>query len=182
VERSFAALLRWLDFSATLLWARVARDEGGEGPEFDHLCLQVDWDEPWLADVGFGESFLEPLRLQTNVAQADPAGTFRIDQRHDRLQFEKAELDDGWKRQYSFTLQPRRLHEFAGIGHHHQTSPESPFTGKRICTRATDDGRITLADMKLIVPKNDRREETMLSSEPERIDALRSSSASSARK
>jgi N-hydroxyarylamine O-acetyltransferase len=71
---AFAALLRALDFSATLPSARVARDEGGEGPEFDHLCLRVDLDEPWLADVGFGESFLEPLRLQTNVEQADPAG------------------------------------------------------------------------------------------------------------
>ena len=82
---AFAALLRSLDFSATLLSARVARGEGGEGPEFDHLCLQVDWDDPWLADVGFGESFLEPLRLETDVAQADPAGTFRIDQRIDAL-------------------------------------------------------------------------------------------------
>lgn len=178
---AFAALLRALDFSATLPSARVARDEGGEGPEFDHLCLRVDLDEPWLADVGFGESFLEPLRLQTNVEQADPAGPFRIDQRHDRLQLEKAELDGGWRRQYSFTLQPRRLHEFAGMCHHQQTSPESPFTGNRICTRATDDGRITLADMKLVVTKNDRREETTLSSEPERIDALREQFADSRR-
>ena len=54
---AFAALLRALGFRVTLLAARVARPQGGEGPEFDHLTLRVDLEEPWLADVGFGESF-----------------------------------------------------------------------------------------------------------------------------
>jgi len=54
---AFAALLRALGFRVTLLSARVARPQGGEGPEFDHLTLRVDLEEPWLADVGFGESF-----------------------------------------------------------------------------------------------------------------------------
>ncbi len=169
---AFAALLRALGFHVTLLSARVARDAGGEGPEFDHLCLRVELEEPWLVDVGFGESFLEPLRLQTNLEQADPAGTFRIMRRRGRLHLEKMELDGGWKRQYSFTLQPRGLDEFAGMCHYHQTSPESSFTRKRICTRATSDGRITLADMKLIVTRNGRRDETMLASEQERNDVL----------
>ena len=170
---AFAALLRSLHFQVTLFSARVARDTGGEGPEFDHLCLQVDLEESWLADVGFGDSFLEPLRLHTNGEQVDPTGSFRIDQLDDRLQLEKLELDGGWKRQYSFTLQPRYLQEFADMCRHHQTSPESPFTGKRICTLATGDGRITLADMKLIITKDGRRNETMLSGEQGRIDALR---------
>jgi N-hydroxyarylamine O-acetyltransferase len=97
---AFAALLRSLRFHVSLLSARVARNEG-EGPEFDHLCLRVDLDEPWLVDVGFGESFLEPLRLQTKVDQSDPVGTFRIEQSGDRLQPERVEFDGDWKRQYS---------------------------------------------------------------------------------
>jgi N-hydroxyarylamine O-acetyltransferase len=56
--------------------------------------------------------------------------------------------------------------------HYHQTSPESHFTTKQICTRATRDGRITLSDMKLIITGNRRRTETMLASEKERNDAL----------
>jgi N-hydroxyarylamine O-acetyltransferase len=170
---AFAALLRSLGFQVTLLSARVARDAGGEGPEFDHLCLRVDLDEPWLADVGFGESFLEPLRLATDVEQVDPAGIFRIVRRSDRLQLEKREPEEIWKRQYSFTQQPRRLEEFADMCRYHQTSPESPFTRKSICTRATNDGRITLADMKLIVTKNGLRTETSLISEQRRRDVLR---------
>jgi len=61
---AFAALLRALGFRVTLLSACVARDVGGEGPEFDHLTLRVDLEEPWLADVGFGVSFVEPLHME----------------------------------------------------------------------------------------------------------------------
>ena len=80
---------------------------------------------------------------------------------------EKSLPDGKWKPQYSFTLQPRRLEEFAGMCRYHQTSPESSFTQKRICTRATPDGRITLSEMKLIVARNGEREERILASEEE---------------
>jgi N-hydroxyarylamine O-acetyltransferase len=169
---AFAALLRALGFQVTLLSARVARSDGGEGPEFDHLTLRVDLDQPWLADVGFGESFLEPLRLQAGVEQRDPVGTFRLVQIDDRLRLEKAE-GAGWTNQYSFTVQPRHLGDFAGMCHYHQTSPESHFTQNRICSRATPEGRVTLAGMKLIVTNNGQREERMLESEQEWRDALR---------
>jgi len=155
---AFAALLRALGFRVTLLSARVARANGGEGPDFDHLTLRVDLNEPWLADVGFGESFLEPLRLQTDIEQPDPAGTFRLVHAGDRLQMEKAE-PDGWKRQYSFTLEPRQLKAFSGMCHYHQTSPLSSFTQKSICSRATPGGRVTLSGMKLSVTGNGSRDE-----------------------
>ncbi len=170
---AFAALLRSLGFQVTLLSARTVSNAGGEGPEFDHLCLRVDLDEPWLADVGFGELFLEPVRLQMNVEQSDATGTFRIVRSSDRLQLEKKESHASWNRQYSFTQQSRRLEEFAGMCHYHQTSPESHFTRNSICSRATDDGRITLVDMKLIVTKSGLRTETALVSEQERNDVLK---------
>ena len=170
---SFAALLRALGFNVTFLSARVARTDGSEGPEFDHLALRVDLDQPWLADVGFGESFLEPLRLQTGVDQTDPAGTFRLVEYDGRIHMEKLEPDATWKPQYSFTLQPRRLEEFAGMCHFHQTSPDSSFTRKRICSRATPTGRITLSDMKLIVTDAGKREERTLPSEEEWTSVIR---------
>lgn len=170
---AFSVLLRALGFHVTLLSARVARGHGGEGPEFDHLTLRLDLDQPWLADVGFGESFLEPLRLKPGIEQPDPAGRFRLMQHSESFSMEKAEPARRWKPQYSFSLQPRRLEEFAGMCHFHQTSPDSSFTQKRICTRATPEGRITLADMKLIVTKNGQREERMLASDEERTSTLR---------
>ena len=173
LNSAFAALLRALGFRVTLLSARVARANGGEGPEFDHLTLRVDLEEPWLADVGFGESFLEPLRMQAGIEQTDPGGKFRLLQHGERLQLETAVPNSGWKPQYSFSLLPRRLEEFAGMCHHHQTSPDSSFTRNRICSRATPNGRITLSDMKFIVTANGERQERALDSEAERIAILR---------
>ena len=170
---AFAALLRALGFRVALLSARVARANGGEGPEFDHLTLRVDLEDPWLADVGFGESFLEPLRLEAGRDQLDPTGTYRLLAQGERLRMEKFVSDGGWKPQYSFSLQPRRLEEFAGMCRYHQTSPESSFTQKRICSRATPDGRITLSEMKLITTSKGEREERNLASEEEWSSTLR---------
>src|SRR5580700_4468710 len=74
---AFAALLRALGFRVTLFSARVAREDGSHGPEFDHLTLRVDLDEPWLADVGFGECFLEPLRLESRAEQPQTGRVYR---------------------------------------------------------------------------------------------------------
>ncbi len=170
---AFAALLRALGFQVTLLSARVARSDGGEGPEFDHLTLRIDLEEPWLADVGFGDSFLEPLQLEAGAEQADPAGRFRLVEEGGRWSMQKRESEANWTAQYSFSLKLRNFEEFAGMCRFHQTSPESSFTQKRICSRATADGRITLSEMKLIVTKSGRRQETTIASEQERQSLLR---------
>jgi len=168
---AFAALLRAMGFRVTLLSARVAGNEGRESPEFDHLTLLVDLEESWLADVGFGELFLEPLRLDSSE-QTDPAGVFRQLQSGERWHLEKSEPAGLWKREYSFTLEPRTLDDFRARCVYHQTSPDSHFTQNRICTRATSEGRITLSGMNLIVTRNGRREETTLPSEEERSRVL----------
>jgi N-hydroxyarylamine O-acetyltransferase len=170
---AFAALLRAMGFRVTLLSARVAGEGGRESPEFDHLTLRIDLNEPWLADVGFGELFLEPLRMQPGAMQSDPAGAFRLQELGDRLQLEKAERDGRWKPQYSFMLAPHSLEDFAARCNYHQTSPDSHFVQNRICTRATPEGRITLSEMKLITTRNGRREERLLASEQEWRETLR---------
>ena len=170
---AFAALLRALSFQVTLLSARVNREDGSPGPEFDHLALRVDLEEPWLADVGFGDSFVEPLRLQTGIEQPQGGRKFRIVQQDKALLMERDESDGIWRSQFSFTLQPRRLDDFAPMCHYHQTSPESPFTRKRVCTKATPDGRITLADSKLIFTRNGKKKEQLIGSEEEWQAALK---------
>jgi N-hydroxyarylamine O-acetyltransferase len=71
-----------------------------------------------------------------------------------------------------FSLKPRRLEEFADMCQYRQTSPQSPFTRKRVCSRATPDGRITLSEMKLITTRNGSREERLLKSDGEWRAAL----------
>jgi N-hydroxyarylamine O-acetyltransferase len=53
-----------------------------------------------------------------------------------------------------------------------QTSPDSHFTRQRICTLPTREGRITLADLKLIRTTQDGRDERMLQNEDEWRAAL----------
>jgi N-hydroxyarylamine O-acetyltransferase len=170
---AFAALLRAIGFQVTLLSARVPREDGGESPEFDHLALRIDLDEPLLADVGFGDSFLEPLRLEPGIEQSQNGRTFRVVDCGDSLMMERAEHDGVWKRQYSFTLTPRSLDDFAAMCHYHQTSPESPFTRKSVCSKATTDGRITLADRRLIITRQGIREERIVESDEEQSAALK---------
>jgi N-hydroxyarylamine O-acetyltransferase len=169
---AFAALLRALGFKVTLLSARVAGSDGSASPEFDHLTLRVDLDEPWLADVGFGDSFIEPLRLVSKLKQPQAGHVYRLIEDDDLFHLE-SRIKDQWKKQYSFKLQPRQLSEFGSRCHYHQTSPESHFTRQRICSLATPDGRITLSDLKLIETREGRKEERTLAGEDEWRTALR---------
>jgi N-hydroxyarylamine O-acetyltransferase len=164
---AFAALLREMGYQVTLLSARAPLKDESPGPEFDHLALRVDLEQPWLADVGFGECFLEPLLLKPGIEQKQEQGALRVREEGDSLSVERQQPDGSWKTEYLFTLTPRRLEEFADMCHFHQTSPESHFTQNRLCTRSTSNGRVTLSDMKLIVTKNGNRQELILGSEEE---------------
>ena len=39
--------------------------KGTAGKEFDHLALRIDLEDIGLADLSFGDNFLEPLRLSS---------------------------------------------------------------------------------------------------------------------
>jgi len=169
---AFAALLRVLGYSVTLLSARVSRPDGSASPEFDHLALQVHLDEPWLADVGFGDSFLEPLRLKDGIEQEQHRHRFRIAEVGDVMIVQRQEHGGSWKSQYQFRLVPRQLADFAPRCHFQQTSPESHFTQQRICTLPTPDGRITLSNLKFIRTRNGVREERLLNDEQEWLAVL----------
>jgi N-hydroxyarylamine O-acetyltransferase len=168
---AFAALLRALGFDVTLLSARVARADGSESPEFDHLILRVDLEEPWLADVGFGDSFVEPLRLEPDIEHPQFGTAYRLKRSATDWIFE-SKTGDAWQKQYSFTLQPRQLSEFAEMCRYHQTSPKSTFTQKSVCSLATREGRITIAGPKLIQTRQGVREERDLT-EDERVRCLK---------
>jgi N-hydroxyarylamine O-acetyltransferase len=169
---AFAALLRALGFPVTLLSARVAREDGSASPDFDHLALRVDLEDPWLVDVGFGDSFLEPLRLQSDIEQEQGRQRFRIVEVGDAMIVQRKIDEAPWKSQYQFTQRPHQLADFEERCRYQQTSPESHFTRQRICTLPTREGRITLSDLKLIRTVGKAREERMLANEEEWRAAL----------
>jgi N-hydroxyarylamine O-acetyltransferase len=166
----FSWLLRELGFRVTLLSARVC-DGPQPGPEFDHLTLLVGLEkkaqltlsptaEPptnVLADVGFGESFFEPLPIDAMTGDAD-ATAYRVTGTDPELVVERRR-DGRWERQYIFSLMARRLSEFGGMCNYHQTSPLSHFTRTIICSMATSTGRVTLSGRRAIVTTAVGREE-----------------------
>ena len=146
----FASLLRALGFEVAMLSAGVANAQGEFGPNFDHMTLMVALAERWLVDVGFGDSFREPLLLDERGAQVQGSRGYRIISDSPRLILMQREEEDEWKAQYRFTLQTYNYPDYEEMCRYHQTSPDSHFTKARICSRATEDGRITLSDMRFI--------------------------------
>jgi N-hydroxyarylamine O-acetyltransferase len=174
----FAALLRALGFQVTMLSAAVARPDGTFGPDFDHMALQVNLEERWLArwlvDVGFGDSFRHPLRLDERGEQPEGAQAFRIAEDGGHLLLLRRDgPEKPWQPQYRFTLQPYEYPDYAGMCHFHQTSPESHFTRQTLCSLATPEGRITLSGRKLITTHGGERQEKNVESEDERAALLR---------
>lgn len=158
----FAGLLRALGFDVAMLSAGVAHREGGFGPDFDHMTLMVTLAERWLVDVGFGDSFLEPLLLDSREEQVQGTRAFRIVEDNSHLILESRDLGGNWEPQYRFTLQPHTFADYEQMCHFHQTSPESHFTKAPLCSIATAGGRITLTGLRLITTSAQQRTEQPL--------------------
>lgn len=162
----FAWLLQQIGFNVIHLNARVYDHEGTMGIDFDHLALLVQIPENpgyWLADVGFGDSFVEPLRFDMDVEQVQGLRVYRIEQVTDGYVVWRKNYDGAWERLYFFDLVPRTFpDEYEAACLYHQTSPESSFTRGSIITRATKDGRVSLEDGRLIITKNGNRTERPL--------------------
>lgn len=157
----FCLLLTALGFQVEMLSARVRRDDGGYGPEFDHMLLRVDLEEPWLVDVGFGDSFVDPIVFRAGGADQVNGHRYLVSPFGDEWQLLR-EDHKGQGPLYIFRNVPRRFQDYERMATFHQTSPESGFTKRWICSRATQDGRITLANGRLIITAGDRREESVL--------------------
>lgn len=168
----FAWLLERLGFEVDRVSAGVMT-RGRFGPEFDHLALIVRLDEPWLVDVGFGQSFQEPLRLVEGIDQVQGLDGYRLVQTDRGWLLNERRGDDPWTTLYRFRRTPRALAEFAGMCRHHQESPDSSFTQRRLCSMATAEGRVTLAGETLIETAGDERRETPVTSDEDYRRLLR---------
>ncbi len=168
----FCELLIALGFRVQMLSARVRRDDGGFGPEFDHMLLRVDLEDPWLVDVGFGDSFVDPIVFRAGGADQVNGHRYQVTPFEDRWQLLR-EDDNGKVPLYIFRDVPRLIGDYEEMSKFHQTSPESGFTRRWICSRATPDGRITITNRRLIITAGDRREESELGTDEEVRQCLR---------
>jgi N-hydroxyarylamine O-acetyltransferase len=168
----FCELLSAMGFQVQMLSARVRRDDDGFGPEFDHMLLKVALEDPWVVDVGFGDSFVGPIVFRAGGADEVNGRRYSVMPVGDEWQLLR-EDEKGQVPLYCFRDVPHRLSDYAGMCDFHQTSPESHFTKSWVCSKATPDGRITLANMRLIVTRGGTREETVLATDGEVRRCLR---------
>jgi N-hydroxyarylamine O-acetyltransferase len=170
----FAILLDNLGFKVSMLSARVARKNGEFSPNFDHMTLLVQLKHPWLVDVGFGDSFTEPKRLNISDPQADRGKDYRFTRKDGWTLLSRRPKRNGvWEPQYLFSLRPRNLEDFNPRCRWQQTSPNSHFKKGSICTRLTSNGRLTLTDTKFIVTRSGRKTERLLKNREEFAAPLR---------
>lgn len=165
----FAWLLEQIGFTVNYLNAHVYDSSGELGCDFDHLTLLVQipgMPERWIADVGFGDSFLEPLSLDEKGRQVQGLRAYRLETNRVGIDLLQSDEHGMWIPQYFFDLLPHKFpDDYEGACLYHQTSPLSSFTRKSVISIAIPEGRITLDDDKLIETKGMQRHETPVSPE-----------------
>lgn len=133
----FAWALREIGFDVSLLAGTVGRRSSGASAEGNHLLMSVTLDQPYLADVGFGNGFLDPLPLVAGrYNQADFLRPFELRQADGRWELVGDGVGGGG---FDFTLEPAVMTQFASQCHHLQTSPESGFVRITVCHRFGQD-------------------------------------------
>ena len=141
----FSTLLQQLGFAVTIVSAEV-NNEGVYGPPFDHMSIIVDLDGLWLADVGFGDLFFEPIRLQVGVVQQDRDNNLLLEEPKPgffHLQAARRGTKD-FVPKYRFALTPWHITDFVDQCRCKQESEESFFVQNFICTLPTELGRKTV--------------------------------------
>lgn len=138
----FAWALREIGFEVSLLAGTVGRRSIGASAEGNHLLMSVTLDQIYLADVGFGNGFLDPLPLVAGrYIQTDFLKPFDLRQSAGRWELVGDGVGGGG---FDFTLEPALMTEFAPQCHHLQTSPESGFVRITVCHRFQPDALYSL--------------------------------------
>ncbi|NER13437.1 arylamine N-acetyltransferase [Leptobacterium flavescens] len=171
----FHWLLNEIGFEVRIISASIFDDQGILGPPFDHMALIVTIEgKSWLADVGYGDLFIEPIQLLPGLKQTDKAGVFRIDRSDNGKYLLSGTAKNGkLEKKYVFDLQERHIADFMEECELKQHTPDSHFVKNKICTLATSDGRKTILNSKYIRRSNGNKTETPLLTEEQEKDILK---------
>ncbi len=167
-NRLFSDMLAAAGFANRPMLARVRLQvPAGQTPPRTHVLLLVDVaDEAWIADAGFGGSFVPPLPLEDGAAARTPDGAAHRLRRlgeAGRLAGEwvleragPVEATDGrfaddpnWQAQYSFDLAEVASEDLEQCNHWTSTRPGTRFTTLHIVSRVLPDGFAALTDRRL---------------------------------
>lgn len=137
----FAWALREIGFDVTLLAGTVGRAQHGAAAEGNHLLMRIALERDYVADVGFGNGFIEPLPLvEGDVTQL---GFLKFGLRRDRELWVVTNDGTGGPG-FDFPLTAARLDQFAAQCHALQTDPASGFVRITVCHRLASDAIYSL--------------------------------------
>jgi len=159
----FAALLDACGFKVSLLSAQVF-DGDLPGREFDHLLLLIECEHIlYIADVGFGDSFIKPIELGDEPVE-QLGCQYKVTSNGDKQVLFRKKDDGKWLPQYTFSLTPQKIEAFQQMCEFQQTSPESTFTKKSVCSIATLSGRLTISNGNFIETNHGIRSDKLIKS------------------
>jgi N-hydroxyarylamine O-acetyltransferase len=138
----FGLALEAIGFQVTRMAGGVMRAVNGDDAVGNHLVLRVDLDEPWIADVGFGDGALEPYPLREAAFSID-GYPFRLEALDERWwRFHNHEF--GGAPNFDFAVEPAEPGVLASRCAWLQTAPESHFVQNAIVQRFTPDAILQL--------------------------------------
>ncbi|MEQ8548475.1 MAG: arylamine N-acetyltransferase [Cyclobacteriaceae bacterium] len=135
--------------------------------DFDHIIIIVAMDDgQYLVDVGFGDLFIQPIKIVEHIPQVDYTRYFRFDKDPDDRWVLKLSKDNSlYQPKYRFILEEKGFIQFLARCNYHQESPNSPFTQSKLITQLFPNGRITLTTRKLKLSLNGEVKEFELTNE-----------------
>lgn len=174
INSLFYFLLTQLGFEAELLMARVMCGSDSIGPKLHQLLLVQTDAGDWIADPGFGgNGLIAPIPLQEGVEEKQFADIFRLEASETRGYILQSKIQDHWVNLYSFERVFYLPIDYILPNYYNSTSPDSIFTRKKICTKPTPEGRITLIDRELKIRKNGTSVKRQIASSEEYLETLR---------
>lgn len=141
---AFGSLLRTLGFEVRQLAATVLLSPASSEPS--HLALEVTLDSPYLVDVGFGDTFIRPLRMDFGGVQDGMSGEFVISADGDVRTLTQIRASGPDEPQYRFGPEEWTLEDFRGASERLQRDPDLSWTRSYFATRLLAGGpdRVTL--------------------------------------
>ncbi|MEL6971835.1 MAG: arylamine N-acetyltransferase [Bacteroidota bacterium] len=144
----FYALLQELGYDCWRIMARVYEAPRKYSHPYDHMALIVRLGkEIYLADVGFAEFSLHPIRLEKGAITKDGRNQYRVDQYYDYYRINSWRAGK-WAPEYIFKPAPQAWTAFHDRSIFHQTDPSSHFQKGPMITKLSALGRMTLTDKK----------------------------------
>jgi N-hydroxyarylamine O-acetyltransferase len=164
------AVLAHIGFDVQRVTAGVMREHAGDEQMGNHLCLLVRLDQPYLVDVGFGGSMLDPMPLH-EVERVDPPYYLALGER-DNGYWRFTEHTGGDPFSFDFGIELANEALMVRRCEFLQTSSASPFVQNLIVQRRTVDTHLSLRGRVLTIIQSNRQEKLILASAAELVATL----------